>query len=44
MVIAEYIRLSQADRDVMKKENKTESESISHQRDLIRGYIQSIPI
>ena len=41
MVIAEYIRLSQADRDVMKKENKTESESIAHQRDLIRGYIQS---
>lgn len=41
MVIAEYIRLSQADRDVMKKENKTESEGIAHQRDLIRGYIQS---
>ena len=41
MVIAKYIRLSQADQDVMKKENKTESESIAHQRDLIQRYINS---
>ena len=41
MVIGKYIRLSQADRDVMKKENKTESESIAHQRDLIQRYIDS---
>lgn len=41
MVIGKYIRLSQADRDVMKKENKTESESIAHQRDLIGRYISS---
>lgn len=42
MVIGKYIRLSQADQDMMKKENKTESESISHQRDLSRG--TSIPM
>ncbi len=30
MVIGKYIRLSQADRDLMKKEGKTESESVSH--------------
>lgn len=41
MVIGKYIRLSNADRDVMKKENKTESESIAHQRDLIQRYINS---
>ena len=41
MVIGKYIRLSQSDRDLMKKENKTESESISHQRDLIQRYINS---
>ena len=41
MVIGKYIRLSQADQDMMKKENKTESESISHQRDLIQRYINS---
>ena len=41
MVIGKYIRLSQADQDVMKKENKTESESIAHQRDLIQRYINS---
>lgn len=41
MVIAKYIRLSQADQDAMKKENKTESESIAHQRDLIQRYINS---
>lgn len=43
MVIGKYIRLSQADRDLMKKENKTESESISHQRDLIQNYIDADP-
>lgn len=41
MVIGKYIRLSQADRDLMRKDNKTESESISHQRDLIQRYINS---
>ncbi len=41
MVIGKYIRLSQADRDVMKKENRTESESITHQRGLIQRYIDS---
>lgn len=40
-VIGKYIRLSQADHDLMKKENKTESESVSHQRDLIQHYIDS---
>ena len=43
MVIAKYIRLSLADKDVMKKENKIESESIAHQRDLIQRYIDSHP-
>ena len=43
LVIGKYIRLSQADRDLMKKEGKTESESISHQRDLIQNYIDSNP-
>lgn len=43
MVIGKYIRLSQADRDLMKKEGKTESESISHQRDLIQNYINANP-
>ena len=42
-VIGKYIRLSQADRDLMKKESKTESESISHQRALIQNYIDSDP-
>lgn len=41
MVIAKYIRLSLADQDLMKKENKTESESIVHQRNLIQKYINS---
>lgn len=41
MVIGKYIRLSQADRDVMKKEGRTESESITHQRGLIQRYIDS---
>ena len=43
LVIGKYIRLSLADRDLMKKENKTESESISHQRDLIQHYIDADP-
>ena len=38
-VIGKYIRLSQADRDLMKKENKSESESVSHQRALIQNFI-----
>lgn len=38
-VIGKYIRLSQADRDLMKKENKPESESISNQKSLIQNYI-----
>ena len=42
-VIGKYIRLSQADRDLMKKESKTESESISYQRALIQNYIDSDP-
>lgn len=42
-VIGKYIRLSQADRDLMKKESKTESESISHQRALIQSYIDADP-
>lgn len=37
--IGKYIRLSQADQDLMKKENKSESESISHQRALIQNFI-----
>lgn len=41
MVIAKYIRLSLADQDLMKKENKTESESTVHQRNLIQRYINS---
>lgn len=36
-----YIRLSLADADLAKKEGKTESESISHQRDLIHNYLKS---
>lgn len=43
MVIGKYIRLSLADRDLMKKENKSESESISHQRDLIQNFINGSP-
>lgn len=38
-VIGKYIRLSQADQDLMKKENKSESESISHQKALIQNFI-----
>ena len=37
--IGKYIRLSQADQDLMKKENKSESESISHQKALIQNFI-----
>ena len=39
MVIAKYIRLSQADEDLKTCGNKSESDSISHQRDLIQKYI-----
>ena len=38
-VIGKYIRLSLADQDLMKKENKSESESISHQKALIQNFI-----
>lgn len=38
-VIGKYIRLSQADQELMKKENKSESESISHQKALIQNFI-----
>lgn len=40
-VIGKYIRLSQADRDLMKKDNKSESESISNQKALIQNFINS---
>ncbi len=42
-VIGKYIRLSQADRDLMVKENKAESESISHQKALIQNFISGDP-
>ncbi len=38
-VIGKYIRLSEADRDLMKKEGNTESESVSHQKVLIQNFI-----
>lgn len=38
-IIGKYIRLSRADQDLMKKENKSESESISHQKALIQNFI-----
>lgn len=38
-VIGKYIRLSLADQDLMKKENKSESESISYQKALIQNFI-----
>lgn len=37
--IGMYIRLSQSDDDLLSNDKKSESESISHQRDLIRNYI-----
>lgn len=40
-VIGKYIRLSQADRNLMKKDNKSESESISNQKALIQNFINS---
>lgn len=40
-VIGKYIRLSQADRDLMKKDNKSESESVSNQKALIQNFINS---
>ena len=42
-VIGKYIRLSQADRDLMIRENKAESESISHQKALIQNFISGDP-
>lgn len=38
-IIGKYIRLSRANQDLMKKENKSESESISHQKALIQNFI-----
>lgn len=38
-VIGKYIRLSQADQDLMRKENKSESERVSHQKALIQNLI-----
>lgn len=40
-VIGKYIRLSLADRDLMKKDGKTESESVSHQKALIQNFIDA---
>lgn len=40
-VIGKYIRLSLADRDLISKKEKSESESISHQRDLLQSFINS---
>lgn len=37
--VAKYIRLSQADRDLCQNDAKSESESISHQRDLLDNFI-----
>ena len=42
-VIGKYIRLSQADRDLVIRENKAESESISHQKALIQNFISGNP-
>ena len=41
--LGKYIRLSQADVDLSRKEGKTESDSIAHQRDLINRFIDSRP-
>ncbi|MCI6397651.1 recombinase family protein [Lawsonibacter sp.] len=41
--LGKYIRLSQADMDLSRKEGKTESDSIAHQRDLINRFIDSHP-
>ena len=38
-VIGKYIRLSDADRDLMRKDGKTESESVTHQKALIQNFI-----
>ena len=40
-VIGKYIRLSQADRDLISGKEKAESESISHQRDLLQNFINA---
>lgn len=42
-VIGKYIRLSQADRDLTKNDKKAESESVSHQKALIRNFIDTNP-
>ena len=40
-IIGKYIRLSLADRDLLLKEGKTESESVAHQKALIQNYIDN---
>lgn len=40
-ILGKYIWLSLADRDLMRKENKSESESISHQKSLIQNFIDA---
>ena len=42
-VLASYLRISLEDRDLKSGSQKAESNSISAQRQLIRGYIQSHP-
>ena len=40
-VIGKYIRLSLTDRDLISRKEKSESESISHQRDLLQSFINA---
>ena len=42
-IVAKYIRLSQADRDLRRNDKKQESDSISHQRDMLETYIAGHP-
>ena len=39
-ILAEYLRLSVEDGDIVSKDAKAESDSIGHQRDLITRYIR----
>ena len=43
-IIGTYIRLSSADQDLSRNENKTESDSISHQRSMIQDFICRDPV
>lgn len=38
-IIGKYIRLSLADRDLSRNDKKAESESVSHQKELIRNLL-----